>query len=342
MQSGQHDYIRDLYRRLTDIGEEADNTVDARFVAEQKSTVKKTAAPAVKVTPPPPPGAAPRARPQVVTPAPRQSVQSAQATSLSVRNPFSVVGVALQAIKERFAAAFWLGAIFILAFGLASTVIIGSNVQAGRVVAERGPLLPIVLAGVTYLLCWWIRMGNNPRGTPFTGAVRFSDAVTAVAIGLAAAVVLPVIRNADGAPNWLKSAAEVTLWWPLHGPYASMVWERLISEAPATTFWEPFMHAVVLIATFPLVPFIVRDPARRGVKLLHLLVRAPLLIAALALCTLPIAVLTATISGLTLELLNAQNIFASSLIMAAIFYVQLVLSAVTIGEFYRRVSLSHP
>jgi hypothetical protein len=332
MQSGQRerDYIRDVYRTLTDIGEQADKTVDSRFGAEQATTVKKTAAPAVKVTPPPLPGTVERPPPP---PPP--------ATSLSVRNPFSVVAAATRAVMERRAPAFWLGVFFVLAFGLMSSVVIGSNLQKGRIETDRGPLQLIALAGVVYLVCWWIRMGGNPRNTPFTGAIRLSDIFAAGAIGLGGYTILPLLHDVVG-PLSLRWAADLTHWWPLHGPYASMVMASVTSMAPATTFWEPFTHAVALIPAFPLVPFIARDPVKRGVKMVHLLVRAPLLVLALALCTLPIAVLTATLAGLMADLTRAQNTFAASLIMAAIFYAQLVLSAATIGEFYRRVSLAHP
>jgi hypothetical protein len=349
MQSGQRDYIRDLYRTLTDIGEEADKTVDARFGVEATTTVKKTAAPTVKVTQPPLPGVAQRPPPQPVPSAQPQSAQgtpATPATSLSVRNPFSVVGAAIRAVGQRRVPAFWLGAIFVLAFGLMSTVVIGSNLQKGTVETDRGPLQPIMLAVVVYLVCWWMRMGGNPRNTPFTGAIRLSDVFAAGAVGIGAYAVLPLFYTGSALPAALQWAAFLTRHWPLQGPYASMVLAplRAISAAlpAATTFWEPFTDAAVLIALFPLVPFIVRERVKRGAKMVHLLVRAPLLIVALAVCTLPIAVLSATLAGLTADLTSAQNTFAASLIMAAIFYVQLVLSAATIGEFYRRVSLSHP
>jgi hypothetical protein len=346
MQSGQHDYIRDLYRTLTDIGEEADKTVDARFVAEQKSTAKKTATPAVKVTPPPLPGAGQRPRPQPVpSPVRPSSAPGAPATSLSV-NPFSVVGAALSAVMYKRAAAFWLGAIFVLAFGLMSTILVGANVQHGTVVTDRGPLRLIALAAVVYLLCWWIRMGGNPRNTPFTGAVRFADIVAAVAIGAGAYFVLPVFERA-GVPRPLDWAAYMTRnWWPLHGPYASMALAPLTNISArmpvGTAFWEPFTQAVALVCAFPLIPFIARERTNRGAKTASLLLRAPVLVLALMLCTLPVAVVSATLADWIGDLVRAQDTFAASLIMAAMFYVQLVISGATIGEFYRRVSVRFP
>ena len=71
-------------------------------------------------------------------------------------------------------------------------------------------------------------------------------------------------------------------------------------------FFEPFTHAASLIPAFPLIPFVVGEKAPIGPKLFPLLLRTPLLLAALALCTLPIAILNASLAPWTSSLMYSD------------------------------------
>ena len=96
----------------------------------------------------------------------------------------------------------------------------------------------------------------------------------------------------------------MTRYWPLNGPYASMTWNYLPRE---TNVVEAFMQAASLLPAIPFVPFIVGEKLRPAAKLVHLLLRIPFLLVALALCTLPIAILNASLAEWAVALVRAGN-----------------------------------
>jgi hypothetical protein len=336
MEPDPRDYIRDVYQSLTEIGAEADRTIDSRGGARTPKT-SQASTPAVKVTAPPPPA------PSTTTQ--RDPRPAANAAVLPVWNPFSVVAAALRTIGQNRVHAFWLGLLVVALSAIMSNVIILDNLRRGSREFDRGPLPAIVLVVTVYLLCWWIRAGTTGTATS-AAKPKIADAIAAAAIGIAAYLVWPLVFQNVDVPLTVRWAASLTRFWPLHGLYASMILAPVVSSftamPPGTPFVEPFTHAASLIPAIPLIPFIVGEKVGRGPKLGHLLLRTPFLLAALALCTLPIAILNASLADWTLSLMKTRNTLPASIVMASIFYVQLLVCATTIGEFYRRVAASHP
>jgi hypothetical protein len=341
MEPDLREYIRDVYRSLTDIGTEADQTVDARFAVGAKPT--QNGAPAVQVTQPETPArrpSEPRAQPQ---PAMRAQPQPAIAQGLSVANPFGVVAAAVRAIVQNRAQAFWLGLLVVAPLTILSNVLLLQNVRQGVLLSGAAWLQFGVLVVVIYLLCWWIRVGRSGI-VKSSAALKFADVLAFGAVAAAAALVWPIVFDSYEVPDVIQAGAYLTHVWPLNGPYASVTFYAVMGSSlpPATPFVETFTHAASLLPALPFVPFIVGENVRPGEKLGHLLLRIPFLLAALALCTLPIAILNAVLADWASGLVRAGNTLPVCFIMGVAFYVHLLLSAVTIGEFYRRVAASHP
>ena len=331
MERDQPEYIRDVYRSLTDIGTEADQTVDARFGAGAKSP--QNVAPAVKVTQP-----EPHARPWET----RSRTQAATGTGLSA-NPFSVVAAAVRAIVQNRGQAFWLGLLVVALLTILSNVLLLENIQQGSAQSGAGWLQLLALAVVIYLLCWWIRVGTTGIVKP-SAAPKFADVLAFGAVAAAAALVWPIVFDSNDVPYLLQEAAFLTHTWPLNGTYASLTYAGVTgySVGPAAPFAETFTHAASLLPALPFVPFIVGEKVGTAEKLRQFLLRLPLLLVALALCALPIAILNAILADAMIALVESRNTLPVCLVMAAAFYVQLLLSAVTIGEFYRRVAAANP
>lgn len=341
MEPDQRDYIRGVYQSLTEIGAEAERTIDARFAAGA-SKPSQSSALAVKVTQPTTPAPTPTrpSAPRDVRPA------ASAAAALPVWNPFSVVAAALRIIVQNRAHAFWLGLLVVVPLTIMSNVLILDNLQRGSLGFDRGPLQAIALAVAVYVLCWWVRVAVTGTVT-VASKPKFADVVAAAAIGIAAYVLLPLVFYDTDIPLAIRRAANTTRVWPLHGPYASMIVAAVfpsMTVPPATSFIEPLTYAASLIPAFPLVPFIVGEKAPVGQKLSQLLLRTPFLLAALALCTLPIAILNANLADWALGLVRSRppSTLPVAIVTAAIFYVQLLLNATTIGEFYRRIAAGYP
>jgi hypothetical protein len=328
MELDQRAYIRDVYRSLTDIGSEADQTVDARFGAGVKST--QNGAPAVRVTQPEPP-----TRPSQTQPRRQTATAAAATTTLSVANPFGVIAAALRAIVQNRGQALVIGLLVIVPWTILSNVLLIEN---RRRVAFGAPWLQLgILAVVIYLLCWWIRVGRTGI-VKSSAAPKLADVLAFGAVAAAAALVWPIVSHDYDLANVIRDAANMTYIWPLKGPYVSMTY----SLRPGTPFVEAFMQAASLLPALPFVPFIVGEKVRPGDKLGHLLLRIPLLLAALALCALPIAILNTILSDWMVALVRSGNTLPVCFVMTTTFYVYLLVSAVTIGEFYRRFAASHP
>jgi hypothetical protein len=340
MEPDLRDYIRGVYQSLTEIGAEAERTIDSRLAAGSPKTTT-TSAPAVKVTQPttPAPTSTRPSAPRAVRPA------ASAAAALPIWNPFPVVAAGLRVIVQNRAHAFWLGLLVVAPSAIMSNALILDNLQRGSREFDRGPLPAIALAVAVYLLCWWIRVARTGTVTA-ASKPKFADVIAAAAIGIAAYVLWPLVYPNGDLPLTVRWAASLTRYWPLHGLYASMiiapVLPSFMTVPPGTSFVEPFTYAASLIPAFPLVPFIVGEKVPVGQKLGHLLLRTPFLLAALALCTLPIAILNASLADWALGLVRSRNTLPVAIVTAVIFYVQLLVSATTIGEFYRRVAASHP
>src|ERR1700761_6888860 len=102
MEPDQRDYIRGVYQSLTEIGAEAERTIDARFAAGAPKP-SQSSAPAVKVTQP---AAPPRS--SASSSAPRDPRPAASTAVLPVWNPVPVAAAALRVIGQNRAHAFWL------------------------------------------------------------------------------------------------------------------------------------------------------------------------------------------------------------------------------------------
>jgi hypothetical protein len=326
MEPDQRAYIRDVYRSLTDIGSEADQTVDARFGAAAKAT--QNGSHAVKVTQPEPSTPPSERRP-------RQQTATAAAAALSVANPFSVVAAALRAIGQNRRQAFGIGLLVVVPWTILSNVLLIEN--RGRVTFGAPWLQLGILAVVIYLLCWWIRVGRTGI-VKSSAAPKIADVLACGAVAAIAAVVWPIVSHDYDLPDTIRNAANMTYIWPLKGPYVSMTY----SLRPGTPFVEAFMQSASLLPALPFVPFIVGEKVRPGEKLGRLLLRIPLLLAALALCVLPIAILNTILADWMVALVRSRNTLPVCFVMTTVFYLHLLVSAVTIGEFYRRVAASHP
>ena len=248
MEPDLREYIRDVYRSLTDIGTEADQTVDSRFAAAAKPS--QNGAAAVKVTQPETstqPGTStrpsePRAQPVLAT-----------AAGLSVANPFGVVAAAVRTIAQNRVQAFWLGLLVVGASTIASYFLILENIRLGRLQLELRWLQLCVLAVVTYLLCWWMRVGRTGAVKSSAG-INFADGLVFAAIAAIASLVWPIVLENVDIPYIIENAAYLTRDWPLSGAFASMTYGAV---PPAMPFVETFMHAVAVLPAIPFVPFIV-------------------------------------------------------------------------------------
>jgi hypothetical protein len=217
MEPDLREYIRDVYRSLTDIGTEADQTVDARFAAGTKPT--QNGPPAVQVTQPVVTQPAASTRPSEPRPrAQPQPARPATATGLSVANPFGVVAAAVRAIVQNRAQAFWLGVLVVAPSTILSNVLLLENVRQGVLQFFGAAWLQFgVLAVVIYLLCWWIRVGRTGI-VKSSAAIKFADVLAFGAVAAAAALVWPLVYDRYDLPDVIQDGAYLTHLWPLNGP----------------------------------------------------------------------------------------------------------------------------
>jgi hypothetical protein len=326
MDPGQHERIRKLYEDLSDIGEEARERASAlpEPVAQrplQLQSVSSTPSVAVKRT---------------TTPL---SIGGSAATAkpLGLTNPFLVVGAALTAIAASPLEFFGVGVVFVAVLGAISDVLIGWNTDAGTIgltrIAPRLILLPLV----AYVLGRWIRIGRS-RGTKlFT--LKFFPGDIAIIIGSVLIVVLLADRviDSDIAPA-IRYAAFFTKYWPLHGPYPSMVAGAtglvLFNMPLGTTFVEPFVYTLAMLPAVLFVPLILNEYRGFGTWL-HFLFRTLLIVLALIVATIPFAILNLNLADWTRRMVAIDR-HSSAFALATICYMQIVIVGATIGECCRR------
>jgi hypothetical protein len=218
------------------------------------------------------------------------------------------------------------------------------NIKAQSIEFNR-PLVQIpALIVLVIVLNSWVWTGAHLSGAnPYAISVRYADLVTATAVGLESLFVAPWVMVQEALPLEARWAALFVSKWPLHGPFASMATGRLGLPLPDmphnTTLLEPVAYASALLPALCLTPLIIGGYQNKVANWFIFLARAPLVIIAISVTTIPIMVLNGIIADrIAASLVTAAVVpWIPMLGLAVIFYVQIAMIGAIIGECFRRI-----
>ena len=338
--------IKGLYDVLTGYGEDAKKKIDLKPPTPEAEPPEER--PVVVPPPKPPTGGASAtggAKSTTSTAKPTPAAKPVPITSrkpLPIWNPIGIFFGAVGIVLARLGLFLGLGAIFVLSLGFLSV----AQYEGQGVPASKLPALQLgFLALVAYVLVGLIRVARSGGVQPF----RKLPSLGHMAVMLV--VAFTVLLGAD----WFLSsyrfdrdvqfAVYFTRFWPYYGPYGSMVATPslpLIAALPEvpkpTLLLEPFVHLGVIAPILLFMPFVVGEYQSFVARWFIFLVRLPFLIVNLLLATLPIAILNIVLSDWSQQTVAAANTrLLIALLLSAICYVQIVVTAAVIGLCYRRV-----
>jgi len=314
--------IRGLYDALTDLGEEASNRIALRpsDLLDPIESKPSTAQPE------------PAAADVSVRKSPGAGTPPVTRTLSQIANPFRVCASAFRIISNRRPLFFGLGAVFVTTLSIASSLQYDANLANGFAY-EPKPLLQLFLLGLlAYVLCGWIRVARLGGVRPFKKGLTLGHLTIAVVVGSSVYFCAPIIHGGRFETD-LELAAGLTEVWPYFGPYGSMI----DSTPQGAILLEPFMQAAALAPILLFMPLVVGEYQLMTARWAIFVVRIPFVVVSVLVAIVPIAVLILILADWSYREIAAGHGLLIACILSPICYCQIVITAVILGDCYRRI-----